>query len=207
VPACSSSNSKNGSNSNSAPGAARDMVGLGLATAGGAMSPPGLLTAAADAAAGIPDYIGMGNLPASHWQRSAPLTMPPMPVLPVIPGRRPGGSEQQQGPSAGSAGGGGSAGAAAAPGSSGSGRPGSHHQQRRISMSSAAGAVMMTASRMSVSNVVNSSSNVASAEGSMHVPAGGEAAVAVGSKLAKQGVRSSVGGAASGSGSIPAAGL
>ncbi|WIA15762.1 hypothetical protein OEZ85_002377 [Tetradesmus obliquus] len=152
----------------------------------------GQLTAADEAAAGVPDYIAMGNLPTSHWQRSAPLTMPPLPVLPSIPGKRSAGAEQQQGSGPGGAGGasgGGSAGALAGAGSSGSLRPGSH-QQRRISMSSAAGAVMMAASRMSISNVASSPS---SAEGSTNASAGGEAVAAASSslKVAKQGARGS----------------
>jgi hypothetical protein len=192
--------------SSSTTRAARDATSRGLA--GIPAGELGQLAAAVEER--VPDYIAMGNLPASHWQRSAPLTMPPLPALPVIPGKRPAGAEQQQqqgsGPAgAGAAAAGGSAGAVAGAGSSGSlsMRPGSH-QQRRISMSSAAGAVMMAASRMSISNVAasNSSSNASSAassaEGSTHVSAGGEGSNNV--KQAKQGARGSVRGAGSGGG-------
>lgn len=185
----SSKQSSNSSSSSIATAAVRD-AGAGIS--GVPAGSQGQLTAADEAAAGVPDYLAMGNLPASHWQRSAPLTMPPLPVLPYIPGKRSAGAEQQHGSGPGGAGGasgGGSAGALAGAGSSGSVRPGSH-QQRRISMSSAAGAVMMAASRMSISNVASSPS---SAEGSTNASAGGEAVAAASSslKVAKQGARGS----------------
>lgn len=157
--------------------------------------PASALAAAAAAGAGsasrtaeeVPAYITMGNMPASHWQRSAPLQMPPLPALPVIPSRRPAGTEQH---SSGLAAPGGAAGGSAGPlpgrGSGGSSGVQPASQQRRTSMSSTAGGAMTASSRVS-----SNSSGMVGDVAATAAAVAGEGTMGIPSKLGKN-IRASV---------------
>jgi len=85
-----------------------------------------------------PTYVSMENMPPSHWQRTAPLQMVPLPVLPVLPMTPPHGRKtQEQQP--GVIGAGGAVSMAAAGSATLGGRLPS---QRRVSVTSTAGAAL-----------------------------------------------------------------
>lgn len=123
-------------------------VGAAAATDSNSRSGPSWLLASGPMT--VPIYITMDNMPASHYQRSAPISQVPLPVLPVIPGRARV-TEGGAGTAAGSFVG---AGGALVPGAS---RPSS--QSRRLSVSNTAGQI--PASRMSSAHNNSSVSTIA----------------------------------------------
>jgi hypothetical protein len=110
---------------------------LAAAVSSSTASPAGPASLAALCRA-APTYVSMENMPPSHWQRTAPLQMVPLPVLPVLPVTPPHGRKtQEQQP--GVTGAGGSVSMAAVGSATLGGRLTS---QRRVSVTSTAGAAL-----------------------------------------------------------------
>lgn len=139
----------------------------------------------------VPNYIAMSNLPASHYQRSAPISQVPMPVLPMVPGKQRATDSISISVAAGAAG------AAGGSTAAGAARPSS--TARRTSMSNLAGSIA-AAGRLGSGSFYGSN---AAAAGDGQGPAADASFAGANRVSVMKGPRTSMLAAATGPGSAP----